>query len=193
MNLATRRTAVALSAVAMIVLQGCAMNLIEFCEKLTMSTVPAVMLAVDADTDSFGGGVELTCPRIPGAVCVSPAVEFGKGSQSFGYDYEFETFAPAAKQAIIGGDGPDYTVLQGRVHARYPFALNEDTTLTVSPIVGPRFYRWSQDNCDFEGCDENLFVFDVGAGVQYGNFGLDVFTGINGPNFGARLKYAFVK
>lgn len=155
------------------------------CEDVGLSLVPTVGFGVDRDTNAIMGSIEGGCPLIPGMVCISPALEVGRGSETYSYSDEF------FKQNIIVEQSVDHTVVTARVHGRYPFAIGEEGDFAISPIVGPRFYRWMPDDCDFEGCDENLFVVDVGAGAQYKNFGLDFFTGLNGPNFSARLKYTF--
>lgn len=159
-------------------------------------TVPTVSVAIDRNTNSIGGGLELGCGLNHGGVCVSPAIEYSRGSET--YEYYYEEFQPAAKRAGMAAqsgiidEGLDYSVLQLKVHGRYAFAIGSDSTMSISPIVGPNFYRWKYTDCPFNfACTENLLVLDVGAGFQYKKLGLDVYTGINGPNFSARLKYLF--
>lgn len=136
--------------------------------------IPSVHLGLDVHTDAIVGGAELSCMQNHGGVCVSPGIEYGRGSESF------------------GGFEENYSVLQLKAHGRYSIPMNADSSVTVSPLAGPRFYRFSYVDCPFEfDCTENLIVLDVGASVQYKNFGADFFTGINGPNFFLRLKYAF--
>jgi len=141
-------------------------------------TIPSVSLNLDMNTDAIGGGVELGCAQGHGGVCVVPGIEYGRGSESY-YLGGFEN-----------GGNLDYSVLQLKAHGRYAFPVNADSSLTISPLGGPRFYRFSYIDCPFEAeCSENLLVLDIGAGVQYKSFGVDVFTGIGGPNFMMRFKY----
>ncbi len=179
-----RLPVVAVAALIFFVTPGC-LGVYEICENVNFGLAPTIPVGVDRDTNAIMVGFEGGCPPIPGIVCISPALEVGRGSETYSYSGEF------LKQNIIVDESVDYTVVTARVHGRYPFPIGEEGDFAISPIVGPRFYRWMQDDCDFEGCDENLFVLDVGAGAQYKNFGLDFFTGLNGPNFSARLKYTF--
>lgn len=136
--------------------------------------IPSVHLGMDVHTDAFIGGAELNCMQNHGGICVSPGIEYGKGSEAF------------------GGFDEEYSVFQLKAHGRYSLPLNSDSSITISPLAGPRFYRFSYTDCPFEyECTENLWVVDVGAGLQYKNFATDFFTGINGPNFFLRIKYAF--
>lgn len=136
--------------------------------------IPSVHVGLDVHTDAFVGGAELNCKQNHGGVCISPGIEYGRGNESF------------------DGFEEQYSVLQLKAHGRYSIPVNADSSLTVSPLAGPRFYRFSYTDCPFEyECSESILVLDVGAGIQYKNFGADVFTGINGPNFFLRLKYAF--
>lgn len=147
-------------------------------------TVPMISAGVDVDTDSKGIGVGLECNQGHGGICVAPSISFGTGSESYQSDFFFEKRGDSFADL-------DYRVFQIHAQGQYPFALNADTSLTVSPIVGPRYYRFSYKDCPFNDCTENLLVLDVGAGVRWKNFGLDVFTGLNGPNFTARGKVIF--
>ena len=162
-------------------------------------TVPVVQAALDRDTDSFGLGVELACKQHHGGVCVSPGIEFGLGSEElyspgFG-DFEFaaqRAVASTAVQTALSDHTLDYTVLQLKAQGRYGFVVGGDSAFTVSPIAGPRIYRFAYKDCPFAfDCSETLIVLDVGVGLQYKNFGVDIFTGIGGPNFMTRFKYLF--
>lgn len=136
--------------------------------------IPSVHLGLDVHTDAFVGGAELQCAQDHGGICIAPGIEYGRGNESF------------------DGFEEEYSVLQIKVHGRYFIPINADSTVTFSPLAGPRFYRFSYVDCPFEfECSENALVLDVGAGIRYKNFGADLFTGINGPNFFLRLKYAF--
>ena len=150
-------------------------------------TIPVIGLAADFNTDAIGGSLELSCKQNHGGICLSPAVEYSRGSESYRNYGDLGT--QAKQQGGFSGD-TDYSVIQARVQGKYGFPMSADSSLTLSPVAGPRIYRWSAIDCPFtSGCTETLFVLDVGVSVQYKNFGIDATTGLNGPNFAARLKY----
>ena len=141
-------------------------------------TVPTVGVGIDVNTDAIVGGVELGCPQGHGGVCVVPGIEYGRGSQDFG-DVDPMTGEPLS-----------YTVLQVKAHGRLSVPVTDNANISFSPLAGPRYYRFSYSDCPFmDGCTENIFMFDVGAGLQFRNFGLDVYSALNGPNVAFRLKY----
>lgn len=164
----------------------------------------AVAAGVDGDTDAIGGGVELQMndgnqsgeqairqpaetlwnPKPASAasnLSIVPGVFYGRGSQDFG------DFDP------LTGEILSYSVLEIGVRGQYAVSLSDDGLFQAYPLAGPAFYRFSYSDCPFDDfCSENLFLFDVGAGVRYGNFGLEASTALGGPNFRIRLKYAFV-
>ncbi len=150
-------------------------------------TIPTVSLGADFNTDSYNIGIEAGCGQAHGGICLSPAIEAGRGSETYGYNFDVDR---AAKGAGILDEKLEYNVLQANLHGRYAIPMNADSSVTISPLGGPRLYRFKYRDCPFgSGCSETLLVFDVGVGAQFKNFGLDVYTGLNGPNFSARLKY----
>jgi hypothetical protein len=87
---------------------------------------------LDVHTDAFVGGAELNCMQNHGGICVSPGIEYGRGNESF------------------SGFEENYSVLQLKAHGRYSIPMNADSSITISPLAGPRFYRFSYTGCPFE-------------------------------------------
>ncbi len=157
----------------------------------------AAAAGMDSDTDAIGAGVELNMTLAnpnslqpmetlrgqarlnPAAgVTIAPGIFYGRGSQDFG-DVDPMTGEPLS-----------YSVLQLGVHAQYPIPLSSNGMLAAYPLAGPAYYRFSYSDCPFaDACTENIFLVNVGGGVQYGNFGLEAFTGLGGPNLRFRAKY----
>ena len=188
-----------LGACLSVYLTGCEALAIIACQNAKL----AAAAGMDSDTDAIGGGLALECGILdsgvtmqalpeqtrpipdrtrrvaPAGATIAPGVFFGFGSQDFG-DVDPMTGEPLS-----------YTVLQLGVHGQYAIPLNSDGSLSAGPIAGPGYYRFSYSDCPFsDECSENLFVLDLGGGVQYGNFGVEAFTGLGGPNLRLRAKYS---
>ncbi len=137
-------------------------------DPVSCPSVPVVSIGLDESPDSFNLGVSLECRQGDTGICVTPGVSFGRH-----------------------GGNVDYSVIQLWVQGRKNFAVGSDPSLTVTPLVGPRLYRISIDDCGLGDCSNTELALDLGGGVQYKQFGLDLYTGLNGPDLSARLKYFF--
>jgi hypothetical protein len=133
-----------------------------------------VGLGADFNTDAFLGEVALFCANLMDMpLGLAGFLAVGTGSQQF------------------DNDG-NYTVIRAGARGNWSFPFTDDGKLTGGPVAGLGIYRWSADYGSGEfsySFSETDVTLDIGAGVQYGPFGGEVMTTLNGPNASIRAHY----
>jgi hypothetical protein len=144
----------------------------------------------EIDTDATVAGAQVGANSLIGGVGFDASISYGRGDQDFGSgEFLGEPFAKALGISKVQSEHTKYGVWQFGVRARYPFKVSDDSAIRVYPFAGPKIYRWKLRNCEGPFCDaENSFMFDIGAGAAWRFIGLDIYTTLDGPSFGARVK-----
>jgi hypothetical protein len=147
----------------------------------------------DLSTTAFMLGPFVNSPL--GPVRGEVALEYGFGNED---GYEPPQELQSGTSSLLGGGGEaldKYRVFQTYLHLKYPFRLGSSWDASFYPLVGPRYYRFAYADCDsdVQECVFPAGTVDVGAGIEYGPFSVDVFTGVFGdvPDASIRARYAY--
>jgi len=162
----------------------------EYCPARTPSeqTGPTAGVTVGADASTTAGIIGAFGELSVGPARVELAGELGLGSEE-GYEIPEDR---SGRSSLAPGDS--YWVFQTYLHGRYPIAVGANSRLSVYPLAGVRYYRFAYKDCDSSGrdCVFPAGALDLGAGLAYGPFALEAFTGLFGdvPDASIRARFS---
>ena len=117
-------------------------------------------------------------------------MEIGQGSDDESFDYD-----PFGSLGKTAGYGSDYRVLWLNLHGRYPIPIGDNPDLSVVPLAGVGYYRWTLNDCEdpFDAgfCDAYTSTsLDLGAELSWKQFGLKALLPLgDGPDLAIRVRY----
>jgi len=148
-------------------------------------------LGIDVDTDAALLGVGFVADGLlPSGFGAEANLEIGQGSEDESFDYD-----PFGSLGKTAGYGSDYRVLWLNLHGRYPIPIGDNPDLSVVPLAGVGYYRWTLNDCEdpFDAgfCDAYTTTsLDLGAELRWKQFGLKAILPVgDGPDLAMRVRY----
>jgi hypothetical protein len=136
-------------------------------------------LTSDPDSIVIGGHVSIEglLPDLEG-LRLEPSLVVGFGDEELGF-----------------GADLDYTTLRIDGNLAYVLPIAEDRGIEIYPLAGVAFYRLSFRDCDddLDGeCDDSEVGLNLGGGISYRGFALDLVAGIGDiPELALTASYTF--